>query len=199
MDATQVPSLPHFIQSLHRNTETLPLHKKMQEGHFNCLIFSFLCWHSLNGYGRLTKQELTTITNSCESWHAGVITVLSKLARSLKLSNINQELPEEAKKICEFAFHAELDMLGKQIRIKQKPAKNRNTKQKLSDSCQNLAKYIMLSNSRFDHQEKMDVLTLLDHCFGTHHHLLIEQTLSDCLHQAKVKITSTEQLTLADL
>ena len=65
---------------------------------------------------------------------------------------------QETRKICEFAFNAELDMLGKQISSKQKQAKNRNAKQKLNDSCQNIAKYIAISNTRFDHKEKTEAL-----------------------------------------
>ena len=199
MSEIQRQSLTHFIQSLDQNPSTLPIHKKMHEGHFQSLIVSFLCWHSLSGYGRLTKQELTTIITSCETWHAGVVTVLSKLARSLKVKQFNNELPQETKKICEFAFNAELDILGKHISTKHKQIKNRNKKQMLNDSCQNIAKFIVISNFRFDHKEKSEALTLLDYCFGSDQHILTEQTFNDCLHQAKIKVTSSEQLTLADL
>jgi hypothetical protein len=191
------PSLPEYVHSLNHQHHTAPIYHKIQQGAFNTLFIAFLIWHARVGHGRLSITSLKSLIESCESWHAGIVTVLSKLARSLDLANLDTELPKETRKLSEFAFKAELDMLAKHLTFDT--IKNRSNKQKITDSCQNIVKFINLKSTRFDLNEKKDILELLNFSFTTEDHMSLEQQLNNALKNAKIKLSSTRQLTLADL
>ncbi len=197
MNTSKSITLQLFIQSLSANKQTLPIIKRMETGDFYALFITFLAWLSIKSRGRLPKSEINKIVLSCESWHNGVVTVLSKLARTLDLKTINQELPTETRKIHEFAFNAELQILTQsQSMSSYKP---RSLKQNINDFCGNLTKYLKTNSIQFHNQERQDILTLLTYCFGQKNLILIEQQLNTALNKAKINTTSAEQLTLADL
>ena len=142
MTSLNVPSLPEYVHSLNHKHHTAPLFHKIQQGAFSTLFVAFLIWHAKTGHGRLSITSIKSLIESCESWHAGVVTVLTKLARSLDLVNIDKELPKETRKLSEFAFKAELSMLARHLIFDA--TKDRSDKQKITDSCQNIAKFINL-------------------------------------------------------
>jgi hypothetical protein len=190
-------SLQLFIQTLSTNKHTSSIIQRMKKGDFKALFITFLTWLSTNHRGRLQKNDINKVIQSCESWHHGVVSVLSKLARTLDLSTIDQELPQETRKIYEFAFNAELQILTQSQSMQC--FTTRSTKQNINDFCYNLTKYLKTNHIQLHNQERHDILILLTHSFGYDYHILIEQQLNASLSKAKINITSAEQLTLADL
>jgi len=197
MKTYQITSLPLFVQYLNSNKNTAMIINKMKTGDFNSLFYTFLAWLCCNNLGRLDKSTINQIIQSCESWHDGVIAVLSKLSRTIDTIHIDEELPKETKKIYDFAFNAELQILAQSQAMRT--AKQKTVRQNISDFCNNLTKFIKINNIQLHHQERHEILELLAACFGPENLIRIEQQLTATLHKAKIKITSAEQLTLADL
>ena len=197
MDKEKKIDFSLFMQSLANDPRTAQIYLKAKSGQFHYLYFSFMGWLSVNHTGRLSKKKIQALSQTCQSWHSGITCTLSKLARSMSVETIQQSLAEETHKILDFAFTAELKILEESapsIRGKEK-----TDKQKISDFCHNMCTYITSTALKFSQEDRQDTLLLLSHCFNRKNHLLIEQKLSDAMLQAGIKITRTEQLTLADL
>ena len=190
-------NLATFIQSLEQQQATSTIIHKMQEGHFDTLLFIYITWLSLNSHGRLNQDTIHKAISSCQEWHQGVISALAKLSQTLSLDRFQQDLPAESQKIFQLALHAELDMLTQSAPIAS--PKIRNDKQRISDSCANLTKYLKIRRLHLDHASRRELITLLTTCFGPAYRMLIEHNLNTALERAKVATCSTEQLTLADL
>jgi hypothetical protein len=197
MNTEPTDNFKQFMQILAKQPNTSDIYQKAKTGQFHYLFFSYLCWLSINHYGRLKKKEMQELITACQSWHSGVVTILSKLARTMDIKCIDNDLPKETKKIVDFAFNAELDML--ENTTPQCHSKHKTEKQNINDVCHNLCSYINSNCLPFHLEDQKDILKLLNQCFDYTNHILIEQKLNDVIHQAKIKVIPTQQLTLADL
>ena len=192
---TTVPDLNHFFRHLQQTPRNQHALQHLQTHHVHTTLILFLLWLGRSGHGKLTRRNITDLYQASQSWHHGVVRSLTHLADTLSHAELNSELPQEAQKLSEFAFQAELNMLKDTF---TQYATACTHKQQLPHCCCNLARLLKLTALSIDGETQQALCQLLASSYPDCPEQDIQQQLNKSFQQAKLAVNDHVQLSLVD-
>jgi len=105
-------------------------------------VLLFCCWFGAAGQGRLTRDDINQLLTATAHWHERIVLSLQRLSKQATRSeDIYQAIAAETV----VALHIEQLMLAEAL---GKFTRNtRNTNQKLTDACKNIALYVKMAQT----------------------------------------------------
>lgn len=159
-------------------------------------LIAFTLWYSGAAFGRLSSKDFNTLDEACQHWRQSIIRNLAQLNHHIEHLN-SQSVQQDSQALVKFANEAGLGMLEHTLMRPQKL--KRSTKQKLKDSCTNLAKYLKHSDCHYNQAIQQNLVGLLAILFSDEQRYNIEEKLSQAMQHAKVRHQAFQQLSIADI
>lgn len=149
-----------FVTKIREYTPTQDaLHYLQHHSEFHLHLFLFCCWYASSGQGKLVKTDILQLISISASWSERIILPLQQLK--------NKHLPETIKRdiIADLQLAEQIELLMlTDVPIKFSRAA-RNSLQKLSDACKNIAVYCKSINIAIDAVLQLVVNQILLFCF----------------------------------
>lgn len=187
--------LDRFLHELQHTPQSQEALTQLQQQKIQTTLILFLLWLGRSGHGKLTRRDLTALYQASQSWHNGVVRSLTHLTDTLNRAELNTDLPQEAQKLSDFAFQAELNMLKDTFAQRATPC---TSKQQLPSCCANLTRLLKLTALSINDDIKHALSSLLASCYPDCPPMEINQQLDQSFTHAKLAINHHVQLTLVD-